>query len=658
MFDSSTIIFNCQRYLRRPKFYSSPPAILSLGSSKPLSVRQVTAPSPLLFYIILQYTKSSVAWMPGNQFANLPTATPQFWNGQDLTLGVMASVDGNIYSLFGVTSHVDGGHAASVVSAEYTASHTIFVLGAGSTTFTLDFFSPVSPNNHLRQSLPFSYLTISVRVSSSSSPRIQVYCDIDETWTGKAGSTVSNFTSSARTGIFQLSVRGASTYSENNEMALWGSVIFASASSNSNTMSSQSGSPHAVRDNFAASGSLSNDTPAYARGDVVALSHDLGMVSTEMSVTFAIGYEREQAVNYLGNARTGYYRALYPDTASAVSFFLSDYTPANNESHYFDSTLGTKAVAAGGSNYSDIILLSTRQAFGALDLTIPNDSFNTGDVMIFVKEISSSGNVNTVDVIFPMFPVFYVLCPEYIRLTLEPVVQYLETGRWKQAFVIHDIGDKYPDATGHDDQGGEKQEVEETGNLLLLVWAYTMASGNRSFYSEHVTLLQAYADYLELNTLTSAAQRTSDDSEPPLEDQTNLAIKSSIALNAFGTLSGMSNYSSIGTDYASILYNTGFATDINRTHFKIQYHNDSLANNASDVMAYNLFPDILFNLTTFPPAAYDMASHPYPSSTPPEGEPLDSSVDWGKTDWMMFTAAFSQVNDNATTTMLIKMCML
>ena len=593
--------------------------------------------------------------MPGDQAANLPTATPQFWFSQNLTLGILALVDGNIYSLFGVTSKVYGSHAASVVSAEYTATHTIFVLSAGITTFTLDFFSPVSPNNYVRQSLPFSYLTISVRASGTSSPRIQLYCDIDETWTGQAGNTVSNFTSSAGTSIFQLSVNGADTYSENgNDMALWGKVVLASASSSSTITSSQSGSPDAVRNKFAASGSLSNNTPAYAPGDVVGIAQDLGMIATEKSVTFAIGYEREEAINYFGNARTGYYRATYPDTVSAVSFFLSDYTAANNESHYIDSSLKTKAVAAGGSNYSDIILLSTRQAFGALDLTIPNESLNTGDFMIFLKEISSDGNVNTVDVIYPAFPIFYVMYPEYIRLLLEPVVQYLETGKWKEEFVIHDIGKHYPNAIGYDDQTDEKQPVEETGNLLSLIWAYTIASGNKTFYSEHATLLLSYANWLELHTIESDTQLTSDDALPQLGNQTNLAIKASVALNAFGALSGKSNYSSLGRDYAGILYDRGLATDINGTHFKVQYDNETEANSASFVMAYNLFPDVLLKLSTFPSAAYTMASPPFPPGTPPgDMPPLDSLVDWDKTDWMMFTAACSAANDTATATRLI-----
>ena len=52
------------------------------------------------------------------------------------------------------------------------------------------------------------------------------------------------------------------------------------------------------------------------------------------------------------------------------------------------------------------------------------------DVMAFIKEISSDGNVNTLDIIFPTFPIYYVTNPDIIRLLLEPVLRYLQAGRW------------------------------------------------------------------------------------------------------------------------------------------------------------------------------------------------------------------------------------
>jgi hypothetical protein len=284
-----------------------------------------------------------------------------------------------------------------LTSAEYTSTHSIFTLSAGSAaTFTLDFFSPVSPKNYLRQSLPFSYLTVSVNATKAS--KVQVYSDIDESWTGQSGNTDSTFTKSGGVSFFELSVKGAVQYTESNSQALWGQTVLGAKAATGLTITHASGTAAALRAEFAASGSLSNTAPAFAKGDVVAISQGLGSVKTG-SVTFGIGYVREAAINYLGNARTGYYRAQYPDTLSALSFFLSDYADAHAESLTSDALLEQKAIAAAGTNYSDILLLTTRQAYGGSDLTIPNDTLDTSDIMVFLKEISSDGNVNTCEIL-------------------------------------------------------------------------------------------------------------------------------------------------------------------------------------------------------------------------------------------------------------------
>ena len=331
---------------------------------------------------------------------------------------------------------MDGVTGATTNSAEFTSTHTIFNLTAGDVTVALDFFSPVSPSNYLRQSLPFSYLTVSV--SSPSSSSVQVYVDIDETWTGQSGATASQFTDTDTLSVFQLSVNGASTYSELNDQALWGNVTLASTKSDGTTLTASVGDPAAVRGAFASSGSLSGATNAFASGGVVAFSQDLGSI-TGASVTFAVGYVREQAVNYLGNARTGYYRSQYADTISALDAFFADYHDAVIESLTIDSTIEERGRVTAGTKYSTILTLGTRQTFGGIDLTIPEDTLDTGDFLVFLKEISSDGNVNTIDVIFPAFPQFYVMNPEYIRLLLEPVVQYLASGRWQKASLISTV---------------------------------------------------------------------------------------------------------------------------------------------------------------------------------------------------------------------------
>lgn len=95
-------------------------------------------------------------WIPGGLVENLPSSSPQFWAGNDLTWGIIARVDGTTYNLFGITEKVRGTSNAPVVSASYTSTHSTFTLAAGTATFKLDFFTPVSPSNYIRQSLPFS----------------------------------------------------------------------------------------------------------------------------------------------------------------------------------------------------------------------------------------------------------------------------------------------------------------------------------------------------------------------------------------------------------------------------------------------------------------------------------------------------------------------
>ena len=86
------------------------------------------------------------------------------------------------YSLFGFSGNDASITPAQVISGEYTSTRIIFVVTAGKATFTLEFFSPVSPKNFVRQSPSFSYLTITA--SSQDHLPIQVYSTIDSSWTG------------------------------------------------------------------------------------------------------------------------------------------------------------------------------------------------------------------------------------------------------------------------------------------------------------------------------------------------------------------------------------------------------------------------------------------------------------------------------------------
>lgn len=67
------------------------------------------------------------------------------------------------------------------------------------------------------------YLTVSVSGSDLSS--VQVYSDIDGTWTGQSSDTSRGFNTTGTTAVYSLSVNNAATYSEADDMALWGEVV-------------------------------------------------------------------------------------------------------------------------------------------------------------------------------------------------------------------------------------------------------------------------------------------------------------------------------------------------------------------------------------------------------------------------------------------------
>jgi len=95
-------------------------------------------------------------WIPSALLEDLASSLPQFWAGQDILWGILARVDGTAYNIMGVPNPVNGTVSATVQKAAFTSTHTFFTVQAGAAVFTLDFFSPVSPSNYLRQSLPFS----------------------------------------------------------------------------------------------------------------------------------------------------------------------------------------------------------------------------------------------------------------------------------------------------------------------------------------------------------------------------------------------------------------------------------------------------------------------------------------------------------------------
>ncbi|KAI6789170.1 hypothetical protein KC331_g389 [Hortaea werneckii] len=194
------------------------------------------------------------AWLPGDQVADLAAATPQFWTGQGITWSILARVDGTLYSLFGDPPQSSGVKPAITNSADYTSTHTIFGLTAGDADLTLDFMTPVPPDE--------------LRSSEST----------DDSWISPPNTdTPTNWSyalSAADTHILTLAAQDQFEYSEIEDVAQWGTVAYCTRPYGSN-VSARAGPMSDMHTEFGTTGSLKRDSE-WGPGSVIALNHDLG----------------------------------------------------------------------------------------------------------------------------------------------------------------------------------------------------------------------------------------------------------------------------------------------------------------------------------------------------------------------------------------------
>ena len=104
-----------------------------------------------------------------------------------------------------------------------------------------------------------------------------------------------------------------------------------------------------------------------------------------------------------------------------------------------------------------------------------------------MKEISSDGNLNTVDVIYPAWPVFLYTNPALGRQLLAPLFEYQSTGQYPNKWAVHDIGAHYPQAIGHNDGKDEAMQVEESGNMLIMTLSYVQKTGDTALLRQYVS---------------------------------------------------------------------------------------------------------------------------------------------------------------------------
>ncbi|KAM5540214.1 hypothetical protein V8D89_006033 [Ganoderma adspersum] len=569
-------------------------------------------------------------------------------------------VNGTTYQWMGHDGEGISG-STNVTNIQITPTRSLFVMQAGQMNITITFLSPVEPDDWVKQSIPFSYLSVEAQSLDGKSYSVQLYSDITAEWvSGDRTNSVVQW-SNANTGssiYHQVELQNPRQNVEIANQTQDGTTYFAMSSSQPG-ISWQIDLATTVRDEFQTNGKLANSAwtafatiqPSFS---VFAFAVDLGTIqSTASPVTWSIGYVRDPSITYTmpGGAvqqRKPYYVTQYKSVEDAVSIdaFTSDYAGAHSRAVALDQKIMNDA-AKISSQYSDLVSLATRQAMSTLDFTVGTDSNNNlipGDVKIFMKNLGTDQRVNPVEHIYAAFPMFLYLNASIGGALLQPLLETQAnlTGR---SFAAMDLGTTYPTASSSD--AVSNQGVEQSGNMLIMALAHARISGDGALLSQYYNTTKRWADYLVSNALNSTTNQSNLDGDTT--DLANTALKGIIGVKAMAEIAHALGQDSDATQYedrASSLFNSwlSLATSSSGSHLL-----GGFGNQQSWSLMYNLFADKMLGLNFVTQPVIDMQTQ-YLSTlsmapAPNFGLPIDSeSGPFGNAAWTMFASAF--VSDN------------
>lgn len=452
---------------------------------------------------------------------------------------------------------------------------------------------------------------------------------------------------------WKLTRRDELLLSEHQERGEWGTLYFTGPSQAAH----QAGVAADLRRQFAKHGTLTDNVdgrfrriddqePAFAfshtfrLGNAQAQSHE--PKSEQTLFTFALA--QDPVVQFASSRGLTMMRPLwasyYGSADDMVRYHYDDFGPAKALAQNYSEQLARDAYASGSEFYQDIVALSGRQVLGATQWSGTPD-----DPILFLKEISSNGNFQTVDVIFPSFPFFLYTNPKWLGYLLEPLLEHMLSGQYPNDYSMHDLGAHFPNATGHPDGKDEYMPVEECGNMIIMglalanairydtqpaflrsvegvaqilnfsshgpmahAWSLrpdahgidekqdTTNSGlghAKSWLSRSHQLWKQWAGYLVRESLIPANQLCTDDFAGWLANQTNLALKGIIGIRAMSDISDILDSPDDTDKYAKLAHDyvakwQGFAVSRDDTHAKLAY-----TWYGSWTTIYNLFADSL-----------------------------------------------------------------
>jgi hypothetical protein len=569
------------------------------------------------------------------------------WTHRPHALISLIRVDGN-------TSRLMGHEPASVpafpqTGLEVTPTRSIYQFADAKIRVTLTFMTPALPDNLEVLSWPLSYITWTVASVDGEPHEVTLY---DSTSSALAVNNTSEKVVCGREKsgnlVSSLTVLHAGTddqpvlaSSGDDHRIDWGYVY---AAANTRQCDSAIGGTEALLLSFVRDGEIpgQDDTrlprPVTDQEPALAFLFHLRQVKAKpVTRRIIVAYDEVFSIKYFGANLRPYWRRNGATPATLLREADKEFARLEKRCVEFDRELTDDLTRAGGVRYARLCALAYRQALAACGLAADANK----QPLLFTKENTSNGDIATVDVFFPMDPVWLLLSPTLAKSSLAPILSYAASWHWKFPNAPHDLG-TYPLAPGRDD-GGEGMPVEESGNMLILCDAVCQAEGGTSFVAPWWPQLTQWAAYLEQYGLDPETQLCTDDFMGRLAHNANLSVKAILGLAAYGDLcqrrgdaAGAAKYSKMAKADAAHWMQAAGEGD----HYRLAFDKPGTWS-----QKYNLVWDRILGLNVFPPEVARTEVAYYKKMLQPFGLPLDSREKLTKTDWSVWSATLS---DNAT----------
>jgi len=395
-------------------------------------------------------------WSPADR---LTDATTHHWTRREQPLISLIRIDGHTYRLMGTSPSALP--AMKQTSLEVTPTRSLYEFEEAGVHVSLTFLEPALPSDLDVYSWPLSYITWDVRSTDGRKHKIELYDSTssqlavnkpDEVVAWKK-ETAGELTT-LRVGTTEQPVLGSSG---DDHRINWGYAYAAALAAESTSMI---GLNDALESSFQETGGLSQPAATESQSPatiqpVMAYAFDIGEVGAKtVQRQVIVAYDEVYAIKYFGEKLLPYWARNGMSIGELLQKASTEYPQILGRSESFDRELMADLTKVGGEKYAKIVALSYRECVAANGLAADTNK----QPLLFTKENTSNGDIATVDVIFPMDPVWLLLSPSLAKASLVPILSYSASDHWKFPNAPHDLG-TYPLAFGRDN-GGETMAVE------------------------------------------------------------------------------------------------------------------------------------------------------------------------------------------------------